>query len=555
MKKNHPVFNKQSRLTLTPVLDESANSTLAVFDAAHIKQKLPELLKVQNDFFPCFDWTFPPPLLSKSKPLTKSDELFSNPSVIPGRYSIYLHSPFCKSLCDFCYYSVIPGKGIHLSEQYVTHLIKEMALYAKTFSDQMCESIYFGGGTPTFLDDDLLTLIFNALFSYFDISDQAEITIESAPGTLSKEKCELLKKLGVNRISYGIQTLDEELLSGMNRDYSVTNAIKELQHAISIIGNVNVDTMYGFNNENDDTLINTLKKLHEIGVPSFSIYALDKQRNQNEILFEPPLDSEYDNKIKTFSLAEKFLKDLGYIPVLQNIFIDPTRASYRHQLRRWDNLPLIALGINSQGYAPQKTYQNTASIKSYYQMIENGLLPISTMDELDPELELCRELTSKLRFTFVSLAEFEYKYGIDIKQVFQHLIECLSELGFIECRYDILRMTEKAAYYNNIIPMLFAPDKFKDKLMSLPEEYIEAFPIPYIMTKLGKAQSYPFNFKQNKHKFNIDRRTNWNRRQTAGIKEIDCRRLKTGRRSIDGMINWSTSNEHTISEDPKPYHL
>ncbi len=545
MKKVNQFFNKKSRLIKAPELNNSNSSKLAPFSKLAIKERLPELLKVQNDFFPCFDWTFPPPLLSKSVPPDNADELFSRHSVIANRYSIYLHSPFCKSLCSFCYYAIIPGKGINFSETYVDYLIQEMALYAETFKGQICESIYFGGGTPSFLDNKLLTKIFNSLHQYFDISNDAEITIESAPGTLSKDKCELLKSLGVNRLSYGIQTLDEKLLSTMNRDYSVSQAIEELSHAIEIIGNVNVDTMYGFDGEHKDTLINTLKHLHEIGVPSFSIYALDKQRSDSKILFEPPRDNSYEQKITQFSEAEKYLMKLGYKPTLQNTFINPEQASYKHQLRRWDNLPLVAMGINSQGYAPQKAYQNTGSLKSYYQMIDAGKLPVATMDELDAELELCRELTSKLRFTFVSLGEFEYKYGVSIKKVFKDLISCLTELGYIECHDDILRMTEKAAYYNNIIPMLFAPDRFKEKLMQLPEEYLETFPVPFIMTQLGNAQSSNFNLPENRCVENFDRRTNWSRRQEKLNEHNDERRFSTGRRSTDGIWNWSATHNPT----------
>jgi oxygen-independent coproporphyrinogen III oxidase len=541
MKKISPFFNKKSRLIKTPELDDSSTLQLPPFSRAAIKEKLPELLKVQNDFFPCFDWTFPPPLLSKSIPPNSADELFSGHSVIPGRYSIYLHSPFCKSLCSFCYYSVIPGRGINFAASYVDYLIQEMALYAETFKGQTCESIYFGGGTPSFLSEELLSRIFEGLYKHFNISKQAEITIESSPGTLSEEKCNLLKNLGVNRLSYGIQTLDENLLSNMNRDYSVKLALEELTNAINIIGNVNIDTMYGFDDENEDTLINTLKHFHEIGVPSFSIYALDKQRSGEEILFEPPRDDYYEEKISQFAKAEAYLMTLGYKPVLQNIFIDPDRASYKHQLRRWDNLPLIAMGINSQGYAPQKAYQNTGSLKSYYQMIDEGNLPIATLDELDTELELCRELTSKLRFTFVSLSEFEYKYGVSIKEVFKDLISCLTELGYIECRYDILRMTEKAAYYNNIIPMLFAPDRFKEKLMQLPEEYLETFPVPHILTRLGKAQTNKFNLPENRHIENIDRRINWDRRQERKSDNSNERRISSGRRNTDGVWKWSAT--------------
>ena len=532
-------FNKKSRLIKRPELKKSNNSSLSPLGSGDVKAKLGELLKIQNDFFPCFDWAFPPPLLSKQQPSYSSKELFSNSSVIPGRYSIYLHSPFCKSLCGFCYYAIIPGKGIDLAEKYTDYLVREMSLYAENFKGQICESIYFGGGTPTFLDNHLLEKIFTGLNENFNICDNAEITIEAAPGTLPKAKSVFLKSLGVNRLSYGVQTLDEGLLTNMNRDYSVDQAVQELKDAISIIGNVNVDTMYGFDDESEDTLIETLEKFHKLGVPSLSIYALDKQRSESKVLFEPQKDDSYQYKIKRFARAEKYLMGLGYRPVLQNIFIDPERSSYRHQLRRWDNLPLVALGINSQGYAPQKAYNNTASLKFYYQLIDEGKLPIATMDELDAELELCRELTSKLRFTYVSFGEFKYKYNVDIAEIFKDLIDALVEMEYLECHGDVLRMTDKASYYNNIIPMLFAPDRFKEELLGLPEEYLETFPVPHIMTQLGQAQSKPFDLSENNHIVNADRRTQWDRRKKQSFSEITDQRLNQ-RRASDGI--WSCSS-------------
>lgn len=492
MKQYSVNFNKKSRLLKAPELLDFQDAILTSHDHATLQQRLNSLLQVQNDFFPCFDWTFPPPLLSKLPAPASVAELFSEHSITPHGYSLYLHSPFCKTLCSFCYYTIIPGRGISEAETYVDYLLREMAMYAESMKDAECESIYFGGGTPTFLDDALLVKIFTGIRKYFRLADDAEITIEAAPGTLPLSKVKLLKQLGVNRLSYGIQTLDESLLATMNRHYSVPEAIQELQGAIELIGNVNVDTMYGFDGEAEHALFDTLDKFHALGVPSLSIYSLDKQRSQSKSSFEPPKDNQYDIKIRQFQRAEAILQERGYAPVLQNVFAMPDKSSYRHQVRRWDNLTLVSLGVAAQGYAPKTPYQNAASLKSYYRAIDEGRPPIAAMERLSPEMELCRELTSKLRFTQVHTGEMQKKYGVDIQVVFQHLIEALSALGYLDREGEVIRLSKKAAYYNNVIPMLFAPDDFKEKLMGLPEEYIELFPVPYIVTQLGKTQSAPF---------------------------------------------------------------
>ena len=369
MKRFRIDFTKKSRLTRTPRVAKQNTGTADLPEIEGLEARLKEQLQIQNDFYPCFDWTFPPPILPPASKPGTVDKLFDKPSVIPGRFSIYLHVPFCKTLCNFCYYTVFPGKGVEQSEKYIDYLIREIQLYAPKFKDQICESIYLGGGTPTYLEDKLLVRLVDALKQHFTLSNEAEFSIEAAPGTLPASKVDLLKALGINRISYGIQTLDESLLADMNRFYSVPEAIGELAYARSVIGNVNVDTMYGFDGETDSALKNTLETFVDLGIPSLSVYALDRQRCESHNGEGPPPDENFQRKIELFDMARELLHARGYQSILQNIFIKPDEASYRHQLRRWENLPLLALGIASQGYAPRKPYQNA--------MKENRRLSVS----------------------------------------------------------------------------------------------------------------------------------------------------------------------------------
>ena len=369
-----------------------------------------------------------------------------------------------------------------------------MDLYAPALQGEWCESVYIGGGTPTYLDESQLSRLIQALHDRFHMLENTEISIEAAPGTLSRSKLETLRQLGVNRLSYGIQTLDESLLATMNRHYKVAEAENELEMALDIIGNINVDTMYGFENEPEDALGRTLQRFHSLGIPSLSIYALDTQRiRKGKSLLGPPRDEQYEYKIDAFSRAQDLLCRLGYSPVLQNVFVQPGRASYRHQVRRWDNLPLVSLGISAQGYAPRMPYQNVGALKSYYQLLDENRLPIATVDPLSAEMELVREVSSRLRFTRVDLGSILQKYGVDLDYVFGDLIAALQKLGYLQRDGDTLKMTGKATYYNNIIPMLFAPDAFKQALLSLPEEYLSEYPVPQVMVRAGSTQSTAIN--------------------------------------------------------------
>jgi hypothetical protein len=112
-------------------------------------------------------------------------------------------------------------------------------------------------------------------------------------------------------------------------------------------------------------------------------------------------------------------------------------------------------------------------------------------------MELAREVASRLRFTDVPVEDIFDKYGVNLHAVFGDLINSLNELGLVSCDDGVLRLTPEAAYYNNIIPMLFAPDAFKEELLGLPEEFLENYPIPHVMTRLGKTQSSPISVQNN----------------------------------------------------------
>ena len=493
MKLYHPNLNKKSRITRDPVAVSPVNE-LTALDPKQLKFQIAAALRIQNDYYPCFDWAFPPPITQKTPGSPAPQTLFQHPSVVPGRYSVYLHTPFCQSLCKFCYYPVIPGQQTGEMERYVEYLTREMALYAPELANDRCESVYVGGGTPTYLTPALLEKLLTNIHRHFRLTDDAEVTIESAPGTIPRDKIALLKEFGVNRLSYGIQTLDSALLATLNRNYSVAAAVRELEDAVALIGNVNIDTMYGFDGESDDALHKTLATFVALGIPGVSIYALDGQRRNREIVrFEPSKDPHYERKIRIFRDARAFLTGQGFDPVLQNIFLQPTRASYRHQLRRWENVTLVALGMSSMGYAPRRIYQNHLSLKNYYAHIDQGKLPILESEEISQEIEIMREAVCQLRFTQVDLARLNEKYGVNLGAVFHDLIEALTELGYLQSEGRVLRLTDKAAPYNNIIPMLFAPDTLKAVIFGLPEEYRENFPLPHVLTQVGATQSAAMN--------------------------------------------------------------
>jgi oxygen-independent coproporphyrinogen-3 oxidase len=506
MPRHHEVLNKLSRFTRLPAAAAEGDASpprghtppspataAAAPQAGPLLERLRAALAVHHDVYPCFDWTFPPPIRQRATGEIAAERLFEYPSAIPGRYSIYLHIPFCQSLCRFCYYTVIPGRGEADMARYLEALLVEMRLYSGVLSHAVCESVYVGGGTPSLLPPDQLDRLFEGLHRHFRIAPEAEITLESAPGTLDAAKLDCLVRLGITRLSYGIQSLDEALLAQYNRHYAVPAARAEIARALARFPNFNVDTMYGFPGEDEGALIATLEALLALGVPSVSIYALDRQRCDFESRKDRPrADAEAASKAARFAEARGLLEARGFRQILQNIFLDPRRASYRHQLRRWENLPLVALGLSAMGYAPRRPYRNTHSLKLYYERLASGRLPVTEWEDLDATLELMREAVSLLRFAELDLARIQDKYGVDLEAVFRELIAALGALGLIERTGTRLRLSEAALPYNDLVPMLFAPDDFKQLVFELPEEYRAHFPLPALLARVGQTQSQPF---------------------------------------------------------------
>jgi len=143
------------------------------------------------------------------------------------------------------------------------------------------------------------------------------------------------------------------------------------------------------------------------------------------------------------------------------------------------------------GYAPRKPYQNYGTTGAYFEHLDAGELPIEAIEVLTPEMELARQVITELRFARVDLRGVREKYGVDVQVVFGDLLRVLGELGLLERQGDEILLSKAAAPYNNVLPMLFSPDSFKEDLLGLPEDYLAAMPISLVVTGIGATQSAP----------------------------------------------------------------
>lgn len=432
---------------------------------SRLHQKLKDTFnQLDMDYYPCFDWAFPPPGII----LCDHSSLFEQRMSEVETYSIYLHIPFCLSVCKFCYYTVSAAKESNpIRQKYLDALIREVEAYARlTPKGAKCESVYIGGGTPTAIGSHLTDIV-NLIHDRFDLSECQEFTVESSPNTLSRPYLEELKAAGVNRFSYGVQTLEENVLHGVNRNYDVPSILEDLVMLSEIIGNFNVDTMYDLPGESTQAIIDTLKTLKEYS-PGITLYALDPIREHEGVA----LHETAEEAQRKFQTAKEYLLSNGYKQLFQNNFVRDS-GSYIHQRRRWDNLPVLAIGPSSQGYLPRYQYSNVSSIKKYIDRESD--FSIETIQELDAALEAAREVTTKLRFLGLDIESVREKYNFDLFSTFSEMVDILIGAGQLEYVDGVLKLTMEGERNNNIIPMMFAPDSLTGDLMQMKHPLAPVF--------------------------------------------------------------------------------
>lgn len=369
---------------------------------------------------------------------------------------------------NLCYYTVSAAKENNpVRQKYQDALIREIEGYARlTPKGAKCESVYIGGGTPTAIGSNLTDIV-NMIYDRFDLSECKEFTVESSPNTLSRPYLEELKAAGVNRFSYGVQTLEEEVLHRVNRNYEVPDILEDLKMLQEVIGNFNVDTMYDLPGESTGAILDTLNTLKDYA-PGITLYALDPIREHDGVA----LHETAEEAQRKFQTAKEFLLKNGYRQLFQNNFARDD-GSYLHQRRRWDNLPVLAIGPSSQGYLPKFQYSNVSSIKKYIDRESD--FSIEIVQKLDAKLEAAREVTTKLRFLGLDIENVRKKYNFDLFSTFSEMVDILIGAGQLEYVDGVLKLTVAGERNNNIIPMMFAPDSLTNELMQMKHPLAPVF--------------------------------------------------------------------------------
>jgi oxygen-independent coproporphyrinogen-3 oxidase len=388
--------------------------------------------------------------------------------------SIYVHVPFCESLCFYCACNKIITKRHERGAEYLEYLRHEIDLHVKHLgSGQTISQLHLGGGSPTFFNDEELTQLMSMIKRSFVLAEGGEYSIEIDPRTVDEKRLANLAKLGFNRLSFGVQDFDPEVQKAVHR-------IQPVEQVFDLIGtarrlgfdSVNVDLIYGLPKQTPESFARTLKQVATLKPERIALYAYAHlpERFKPQRRIEADDLPEAADKIEMLSIAISTFLSAGYVYVGMDHFALPTDplaiAKRQGRLHRnfqgYSTQPdcdLIALGVSAIGRVGSTYSQNAKTLDEYYDQINQGKLPVVkglalTSDDLVRRAVIMAIMCQgELQFEAVELA-----YMIDFKQYFAPEIKRLKALeaeGLVEIDDTSIQVTSRGWFFVRGVAMHF----------------------------------------------------------------------------------------------------
>lgn len=361
----------------------------------------------------------------------------------------YVHIPFCQKkcyYCDFCAYMNVENR----IDSYIDNLIEEIRLYQEKLSVSI-DTIYIGGGTPSYIDPKYIKKIVNQIYK-FKIEDLKEFTIECNPNSISYDKLLLYKDLGINRISLGVQSFDNSVLKSIGRNHSGEDAIKDIK-LIRKAGfdNLSFDMMLNLPGQNLKSIENDLKMVKEISPDHISWYSLILEEGSRfNSLYKKGKLKLMDEDLEIY-LFEKIIGDLGKMGLRRYEISNFAKEGYEsiHNKKYWEGKGYIAFGMSAAGYLDDIRYNNSKNFIHYNDYIKKSKLPIDQKIKVSREDREKDYIIFKLReVSGINLKEFKNIFGYDFLEKYSFAIKKFTKNDFFIID-DNFRFTKKGMNLSN----------------------------------------------------------------------------------------------------------
>ena len=388
-------------------------------------------------------------------------------------YNLYVHIPFCYKKCEFCYYKSEELGDDPVPEEYILALMKEMELLSSMpqIQSKVASSVYFGGGTPTMLSCDQIKRLLDVIAKNFNLDKDYELCFEARPGKeTSEEKLALLKEYNIRRISFGVQSLDDDVLkaNGRNHDTSSFYHVFELARKLGI-PSINTDLLSGMVNQSRESWLDTVDKLIKLHPENISVYKLElyynnvlyKKIRENKItLMSDELEAEY-----TREGFEKMLA-AGYIPVANFTFASDLKYEHVHRKKLWLGEDMLGIGASAHSCLDGFIYQNEILLEKYVKAIEQKNLPIMRAYRMSVREEMIQRIVLGLNSMHLNRERFQNEFGIDVMQLYEEEFVMLEKKKFLTIGQQDISLTLDGMLYADDIVRVFYLEQQKKVYLS-----------------------------------------------------------------------------------------
>lgn len=368
---------------------------------------------------------------------------------------LYIHVPFCAQKCNYCDFNSYKIEEKNQKKEYLISIKKEMELYKEDFKNKEFTSIFLGGGTPSILNSEELTILVNNIYENFNINKDAEITMECNPGTLNKEKLETIKSLGINRLSMGLQVTQNHHLKYIGRIHTYEQFEKNYKDAIDIgINNINVDLMYSLPNQSFDEWKETLDKIIKLNPPHISAYSLILEEGTK--FYDMYMNKEFElndeeTDINIYKYTIDTLSKNGYH---QYEISNYAKEGYecKHNIVYWKCEKYLGLGPGASGYIENYRYSNICDVEEYNKCLHNNKKPIEDKNTLSKKDEMEEFIFMGLRMNEgINLDRFYEKFGVNFKQKHNNILDKLKNLNLIIEQNNNIMLTQRGKEISNTV--------------------------------------------------------------------------------------------------------
>jgi oxygen-independent coproporphyrinogen III oxidase len=372
---------------------------------------------------------------------------------VPGvPLGLYLHIPFCRKRCHFCYFRVYTDKNAKEVEEYLDLLGREWELYADTpaLAGRPFNFVYFGGGTPSFLSTRQLETLVSRVTASRSWDSAEEITFECEPGTITRSKLAAIRRIGVTRLSLGVENFDDHILEINGRAHRSPEIGRVYQTARDLhFPQINIDLIAGMLGETDANWRACIERTLELEPDSVTIYQMELPYNttiSKDLLkhggqFDPV--ESWATKRRWVKEAFAALEAAGYhVGSAYTAVKDPSKSRFLYRDRLWQGADLVGLGVASFGHVNGVHLQNVDTWEKYSEAIDEGRIPLGRAYRPTAEERMIREFVLQLKRGSVAPAYFTDKYGVNVLDRFRDQLASLEASGFLEsARADRLAIT------------------------------------------------------------------------------------------------------------------